>query len=56
MQHTYRKLKQHKTAVKNNETSGSSSTRNSEEISQQMINNKKCNACKITLNYSEHKK
>ena len=37
-------------------TSEPSPTRNSNEISQQIINNVKSNACKITLSYSEHKK
>jgi hypothetical protein len=56
MQHTYRKLKKHKTAVKHKNTSEPSSTRNSDEISQWIINNVKSNAHKITLNYSEHKR
>jgi len=56
MQDTYRKLKTHKSAVKHKKTSEPSSTRNSDEISQQIINNVNSNAGKITRNYSEHKK
>jgi hypothetical protein len=50
MQHHYRKLKTHKTTVKHKKTSEPSSTMNSDEISQQIINNVKSNARKITVN------
>jgi len=49
MQHTYRKLKTHKTAVKHKKTSEPSSTMNSDEISQQIIKTVKSQGKSVPL-------